>query len=219
MQFGLIQGKPEGIPQQLVNSMLRDRAAVFCQRLGWPLAIDEAGRERDRYDSMRPIYCIVETGDGDHASSARLMPTTGATMLREVFADLVDGALEPSPLIWEVTRFCVSPRIELDLVAWVGRVLALGLWEFASATGIERYVGVCDRSMIDVYRQLGWEPTILRTRAGDGEDICLGLWQVRDDVGDRLRALVGRALSVDLLSAPLAALPPWRSAVTARMGR
>lgn len=75
----------------LKNEMFRDRALQFHQRLRWDVHVDMHGEEHDEYDRMDPLYIIVESPDGRHEGSMRLMPTMGATMVNDHFLYLNDG--------------------------------------------------------------------------------------------------------------------------------
>ena len=44
----------------LRDAMLRDRAVQFRDRLGWPVAVDDLGQERDGYDHPGTLYVVLE---------------------------------------------------------------------------------------------------------------------------------------------------------------
>ncbi|WP_099827241.1 acyl-homoserine-lactone synthase [Oceaniglobus indicus] len=169
---------------RLRDSMFADRAAQFRHRLGWDVALDDAGRERDQYDALNPLYIIWERPDGLHGGSLRYLPTTGRTMLGEHFGHLADPVRDP--LIWECTRFCLAPGAG----GHVSAALMLGGLEVGLNLGLTHAVGVFDARMLRVYGRLGWPPAVLG-RDGAGRDaICAGLWTY----GPELRAaLLARA--------------------------
>lgn len=190
----------------LANSMFRDRAAQFRDRLQWDVSVDEHGYEFDQYDDLNPLFVILEDDNGEHLGSARLLPTTGRTMLNEHFRDLTGGVDIRSPLIWETTRFCVSPKL-----AGNGRMAVRGpaqiMWagcEFALRSGVEFFTGVFNAQMLRVYKATGWAPEVLGTRSTPQGDICGGLWEVTPEIRDRLAArgaLDGGPLSVQYFPA------------------
>ncbi len=92
----------------LAKGMFRDRADQFKTRLGWDVKVNDKGEERDQYDDLNPLYVIWEEADGSHGGSMRILPTTGPVMVNDVFGHLTGGSPINSPLIWEVTRFCLS---------------------------------------------------------------------------------------------------------------
>lgn len=180
----------------LAASMFRDRAIQFRDRLGWEVEVDEWGHEFDQYDDLNPIYVILTDDiDGSHLGSARLLPTTGRTMLKEHFSDLTDGVQIESPLIWETTRFCLSPALRGDRRASV-RAPAAIMWagcELALRAGVEFYVGVFNAQLERVYRLAGWKPEILGRRWTPEGEICAGLWEVTEEVRDALARRAGTA--------------------------
>lgn len=178
----------------LRDTMFRDRAEQFAERLKWDVTVDEKGFERDEYDAQNPIYVIYELPDGTHGGSMRILPTTGATMINDHFLHLTDGVEIKSPLIWECTRFCLSPRATSE----VAGALMLAGAEFGVASGLSHSVGVFDARMTLVYRRLGWTPEILG-QTGEGRTaIAVGLWPIDDDLPNRLAERIGikRAESV-----------------------
>ncbi len=162
----------------LAAAMFRDRAAQFRDRMGWDVTVDDLGWETDDYDTMDPIYVIVEDKTGGHAASMRFLPTTGSTMLSDVFPHLVGGAPIRSPQIWECTRFCLSPKAG----AGMARRLLLGAVELGLAMGVTHSVGVFDTPMTRIYRRLGWSPEVL----GSGGGISAGIWELSPKTHDHL---------------------------------
>ena len=175
-------------------SMFRDRAMQFKERLGWAVEVDEYGHEFDAYDDLNPLYVIMQNERGEHLGSGRLLPTTGRTMLNDHFADLTNGVTIQSPLIWETTRFCVSPRIVSDRKLSITTPAAL-LWagcEIALRSGVEFYAGVFAEPMLRVYKAAGWTPEVLGSRYTPEGTICAGLWEVTTETRDRLADRAGR---------------------------
>lgn len=160
----------------LADTMFRDRAEQFSKRLGWAVHVDDAGHERDEYDAMNPLYVIWEQADGTHGGSMRFLPTVGQTMVNDHFDHLTDGVHIESPLIWECTRFCLSPRADRRASA----ALALGAGELMAAFKLKHFVGVFDPRMERIYRLMGLEPEVIGT-GGEGKDrIGVGLWSMDD---------------------------------------
>jgi len=171
---------------RLRDSMFRDRATQFRDRLGWSVRVDATGAERDQYDAMNPLYVIWQMPDGRHGGSMRFLPTVGSCMVNDHFSDLTGGPIT-SPLIWECTRFCLAP----DAPPSVSAALMLGGAEIGLAFHLNHAVAVFDDRMVRVYRALGWPPTITGS-AGEGRDrICAGLWEYSTAIRDRLAARAG----------------------------
>lgn len=171
----------------LADSMFRDRATQFRDRLGWPVNVDQNGHERDEYDGMNPLYLVWERADGTHGGSMRVLPTIGRTMVNDHFRHLNGGIAIRHTHVWECTRFCLAPEgADIIHVAWA---LMLAGQELGLRLGLREAVGVYDYRMTRVYRRLGWEPRRINRRDETGDDICLGSWQfgthIRDEIARR----------------------------------
>ncbi|WP_300517267.1 acyl-homoserine-lactone synthase [Aliiroseovarius sp.] len=157
---------------RLRDTMFRDRAEQFKKRLGWAVQVNAAGEERDVYDGLNPLYVIWEDARGGHGGSMRFLPTMGDTMVNDHFGHLTGGVRIESPLIWECTRFCLSPGADRRVSA----ALALGAGELMEAYHLEHFVGVFDPRMERIYRLMGLEPEVIGTN-GEGRDrVGVGLW-------------------------------------------
>lgn len=161
----------------LRDSMFRNRAEQFIDRLGWPLERDERGWEVDDYDRQGPIYAIWEVYPGIHGASARFLPTLERTMVADHFAHLCPEGIPSSPLIWESSRFCISPLA--DRRAAVALVLAHG--EIMARFDLLAFIGVFDRAMERVYTRLGVAPSVIGRGEAFGEEVGVGLWEMRAD--------------------------------------
>jgi len=157
---------------KLRDTMFRDRAAQFRQRLDWEVSVDDQGFERDDYDDKNPLYVIWQRADGSHGGSMRFLPTVAETMINDHFTHLTDGVEIRHPMIWECTRFCLAEGAEPRVSA----ALMLGGMEVGLGFYLTDSVGVFDARMVRVYRRLGWEPTILGTCGEGREAISAGLW-------------------------------------------
>lgn len=163
-----IRGEELGAHGALAESMFRDRAAQFRDRLKWDVTVDERGWERDEYDNAGALYVIWQGPDGLHGGSMRFLPTTGATMMNDHFLSLTQGVRIASPYIWECTRFCLAPGAE----GRVSAALMLAGLDLGLRFGLSHAVGVFDARMVRVYRALGWSPAVMGTEG----DVSVGLW-------------------------------------------
>lgn len=160
---------------KLAETMFRDRAVQFRDRLGWDVMVDANGHERDQYDAMNPLYVIVQNVDGSHGGSMRFLPTTAETMVNDHFLHLTEGVRIASPLIWECTRFCLSPANTANAHIISGGLMMAGC-ELGLRFGLKHAVGVFDARMSRIYRRLGWAPDILGTEGQGNLAISVGLW-------------------------------------------
>lgn len=188
---------------RIADEMFIERRRQFRDRYGWALEVDEAGRERDEYDDMNPLYVIVTDEEDRHVASARLMPTTGPNMAADHFRHLTDGVAISSSTVWEVTRFFVSNRADRRAAAavmWAGCALA-------RSAGVQFYLGVIDASMTRVFAAAGASPEIIgRGRSAEGE-ILACLWENDDELFRRLQLRSGRHATEALSGARRLRLP------------
>lgn len=167
---------------ELAESMFRDRAYQFRDRLDWDVTVDENGFELDEYDRLNPLYIIWQDANGRHAGSLRVMPTVGRTMTAEHFLHLTDGVRISSPLIWECTRFCLAPGASSTVAAGL---LAAGI-ELGLRTGLDQAIGVIYTRVLGLYRRFGHVPDIVGT-GGDGRDsISVCIWDVTEEARDAI---------------------------------
>lgn len=178
---------------KLQESMLKDRALQFHQRLKWEVSVDANGFERDQYDALNPLYVIWETPDGRHGGSMRFLPSTGATMVNDFFSHLA-GKVIADKHIWETTRFCVSPSAQDG--SRIAALLMLAGAQLGIGFGLSHAVGVFDARMIRIYRKLGWLPVVLGTDGHGREAISAGLWEFRADILSGLADKAGVSMDV-----------------------
>jgi N-acyl-L-homoserine lactone synthetase len=186
----------------LAETMYRDRAGQFHDRLNWDINVDANGYERDCYDALNPLYCIYEMPDGTHGGSGRLMPTLGRNMFNEHFTHLSDGVSITSPLIWESTRFCISPRLQGSMASAkkISTALMLAGCEVGLRYGITNFIAVFERPMLRIYRSTGWGPEVIGEEGVGRNRLCLGLWEINAEV--RARSLDRSADGLDLCDIP-----------------
>lgn len=157
---------------RLADSMFKDRAWQFRDRLGWAVKVDANGHERDSYDDLNPLYVIWETPDGTHGGSMRFLPTTGPTMVNDHFNHIIHGETICSPQIWECTRFCLAPKGDGRVAA----LLMLAGGELMCGFGVSHFVGVFDARMVRIYRMIGSSPDVLGSEGAGRDQISVGLW-------------------------------------------
>ncbi|WP_269780349.1 acyl-homoserine-lactone synthase [Methylobacterium sp. Leaf118] len=187
------------------DQMFRARAAVFKDRLGWEVAVED-GLEIDRYDRCDDtVYVVASDADGHLTGSLRLLPTTGDTMLRYEFADFFDEPVDvESPTAWECTRFCVHPprRGErAEAMRQVSSDLLIGLCDLCLTSGIEHIVGLYDARMTRIYQRIGWTPDLLAESHSARGHLVVGLWEATPRALERMQALSVRSRTLPLRQA------------------
>src|SRR5262245_37384863 len=141
-----------------LDGMFRLRHEVFKERLDWEVG-SQAGKERDMFDDLDPVYIVCEHA-GEVLGSWRLLPTTQPYMLKDVFPELLYGMPAPqAPDVWEISRFAVSKRIanneSLGTINTVTNLLLEQLFTFAARRNISRIVAVADVRFERILRRAG----------------------------------------------------------------
>ena len=169
---------------KLRDSMFRDRAIQFKDRLKWDVMVDEQGYERDEYDALNPLYVVWIMPNGSHGGSMRVLPTMGRVMVNDHFSDVIGHEIQ-SEHIWETTRFCLSPDLSEDGVQ-VSAALMLAGCQIGVSQKLDSMIAIFDPRMVRVYRRLGWPPKILGS-VGEGRDkICAGAWTFDRETLERM---------------------------------
>jgi acyl homoserine lactone synthase len=152
--------------QHLIDEMFRLRARIFRYRLNWDVEVTD-GKERDRYDDEQPVY-IIRSDDGarEVKGSLRLLPTTGPTLLADIFSDTLPDAVNLSaPSTWECTRFCLDDKLlergREDEMLFASAALLEAVGDVALRASIEAIVGNFDEPMLRLYRRVGCEVEVL----------------------------------------------------------
>ena len=102
----------------------------------------------------------------------RFLPTTGRTMVNEVFGHMTGGQPVVDARIWECSRFCLAPDADRRTSA----ALMLGGGALMEGFGIRHFVGVFDHRMERIYRSIGAKPQLLGGSGAGRDRIGVGLW-------------------------------------------
>ena len=182
----------------ILDQMFRLRKKVFADILGWNVPVI-GPFERDSYDSLCPAYLVWcdETRTRLYGGM-RLMPTTGPTLLYDVFrATFPQAANLVAPGIWEGTRMCIDEEaISADFPdVDAGRafsMLLLALCECALDHGIHTMISNYEPHLKRVYKRAGAEVEELGRADGYGKyPVCCGAFEVSEHVLTRMRASLG----------------------------
>lgn len=187
----------------VLSQMFKARKRVFWDTLGWDVTI-EGEYERDQYDKLGPVYLIwCDRALTRHYGSMRLMPTTGPTLLYDVFRrTFPDAANLAAPGIWEGTRMCIDEAsLAADYPEIVpGRAFSLllvALCEFGLEHGIHTMISNYEPHVRRLYTRAG--ATVHELGRADGfgrHPVCCGAFEVSANVLSSMRARLD-------LSAPL----------------
>lgn len=181
----MIAGTRSQLPPGLETALAVYRYEVFIQSLKWQLPVKD-GLERDEFDRPDTLY-IVATDSGNVCGCARLLPTTKAYLLDEVFPELMNGVPAPRAYeVWELSRFstmmpndiCVPSREEARSRF---RLLFASVVEAAGARGATRLITFTALGVERILRSIG----IHAHRVGPPRMIddkpVLALWIELDD--------------------------------------
>lgn len=192
--FTIVQADQYAANAELLDQMFRLRKRVFKDQLDWDVPV-EGECERDGYDAMKPAY-ILWTDDERTTlyGSLRLMPTTGPTLLYDVFRRTFPDAIDlAAPGIWEGTRMCMDEvALERDMPdVDPGRafcLMLLALCEVAMAHGVHTMISNYEPHMARIYKKAGAELDQLGKADGYGKrPVCCGAFEVSDRILDQMR--------------------------------
>lgn len=181
----------------LLCQMFKARKRVFFDQLGWDIGV-HGDMERDAYDDLDPVYLVLtDNTKGHHFASLRLLPTTGPTLLHDVFHDTMpETANLAAPQIWECTRFCVDEEADTTLSLQhnisASSLLLLGLCELGLKSGMEMIVANFDPAMKRIYHKAGCEVTVHSTSHSHGRrPVACGTFEVSPRILKKMRTKLG----------------------------
>jgi acyl homoserine lactone synthase len=184
---------------EVMRKIFRLRKKVFSDQLGWSVPV-RGDIERDYYDELKPVYLVWCSEDARILyGMMRLMPTTGPTLLYDVFRKTFPAQISLSaPGVWEGTRMCIDEEAissdfpEID----PGRafsLLLLALCECALEHRIHTMVSNYEPHLKRIYRRTGVEVQELGRADGYGRlPVCCGVFEVSE------RVLAGMRVRLDV---------------------
>ncbi|OWQ91651.1 acyl-homoserine-lactone synthase [Sphingopyxis witflariensis] len=158
-----------------LRAMFAARKQVFIDLLKWDLPALDGRYELDHFDNEDARYLILLDPDGRHRASARLLPTSGAHLLGDLYPWLCSSAPPSGPSVWEISRFCLDPACDSDERRDARNQLVTALAEYALRHGITDYIGVAEQNWFDKISRFGWD--------------CSALGETRREAGCELLAL------------------------------
>ncbi|MBK3666248.1 autoinducer synthesis protein [Bradyrhizobium diazoefficiens] len=164
MQAIAIDANEHGGLGSLVDEMHQLRSRVFAGRLGWRVKIEQ-GRERDEYDALDPTYILALTDRGDVAGCARLLPSTGPTMLSWTFPQpLPGGRLRGKSTMVESSRFYADTGGEGRGGRFLHEATLMmfaGIIEWSMSNGFDEIATATDVRLERILHRSGWPMTRL----------------------------------------------------------
>lgn len=196
----LVQAHEYRMYADLLEQSFRLRKKIFADRLGWKVSV-HGMYERDAYDDLHPAYLLwCDERLTQLYGTVRLMPTTGPTLLYDVFRDTFPDACDlVAPGIWEGTRMCVDveavvrdfPDMRPDRAFCL---LLLALCEVALENGIHTMISNYEPHLRRVYQKAGAEFDELGRSDEHGRfPVCCGAFEV----SPRVLAGMRRKIKID----------------------
>jgi acyl-homoserine lactone synthase len=168
----IINAENRSLFESELIEMHRQRKAVFVDGYGWNVPVS-GDLEVDGYDGANTTYLVAKTGSSgaDVIASARLLPTVRAHLMADLFVAACAGNVPSGPTVWEVSRFCVNPRIasrrKRVQLLWE---MACGVMETALLYGVEKVTFVANAALLPLAMQCGWSAVRLGPTLPDGDD-------------------------------------------------
>lgn len=184
--MSVVTGSASQLPPGLEVALAAYRHRVFVDALQWQLPT-EGGLERDQFDRGDTLYVVASDLKGEVCGCARLLPTTRAYLLDDVFPELMNGfAIPHASDVWELSRFSTmpvegSPSMTREEARVRFCTLFAAVAEVAIAHGATRLITVTALGVERILRSVG----IHAHRAGaprlvDGKP-TLAMWVELDD--------------------------------------
>lgn len=187
------------------------RKAAFVDAAGWNLPVF-GDLEIDRYDRPDTIYLLAkpDAHSTELLASVRLLPTVGAHLMVDLFLHACRSPPPRGPAVWEVSRFCVSPRVKSR------RVRVQLLWEMVCGVietgllfGVEQVSFVANAALLPLTLECGWHTQRLGPTLPDGDDELTAVVAAIDPQGLReVRRTCG-------ISGPVSRFPTAASLIAA----
>ena len=180
------------LPQQqnIVKEIYKLRHDVFVDELKWVVASQDK-LETDKYDEKPLLYVAHINDDGKTLDGCfRIKPTSGSYMLEDDFNILAPNATLPkSDDIWEVSRFAINKKLDLQTTRSVVSSLLIAMWRIGRSLNITDYVCVTEIKFERILRQAG----LYTRRYGPPRDFgdcraVAGIAPINDEVIARMEA-------------------------------
>lgn len=153
----IIAGRLNELPPHVQTDLGAYRYDVFVRRLGWTIAgrAHDGHAEWDEFDGPSTIHVVALDDAREVCGYARLLPTTGPYLLRDVFPHLLGSSPAPqSPAVWEMSRFAASRRRRRATEREpLGMDFFPSVLTVAASLGATRVVGVMTLSIERLYRR------------------------------------------------------------------
>lgn len=197
------------------------RYEVFVEERGWKDIERADRRDVDQFDTAEAIHLLALEKD-EVIGGLRLNPTTGPTLMSEVFSHLCSPPLPRSPDIWEGTRlWVVKERRHQKVPPAIEALLIVGSLEFSLALGIKKTRALFETWRLRRNAKLGWPMSPLGPPKENRWNRVHRRRQGRlgGDLDASLSAALGLRPGPDLERHAAAVLPPSRTGARSGLTR
>lgn len=163
VDFQVVTADNRHLHERLMDDHHVLRKNLYIDRSGWKALTHTDGRESDQFDLDTTIYILGTDGTGALVSGSRLHPSTGPTLLADVFPQLANvRGFERGPDIFEWTRVFTAPakRTEGRSSTAAGEIYC-AVMQYCLDEGIRAVNIVTEAFYVARYVGLGWKLRIL----------------------------------------------------------
>jgi N-acyl-L-homoserine lactone synthetase len=192
----LVQGHQRSAYPREIDAMHRLRRKVFHDRMGWDVSVIRQW-EIDGFDVLDPLYLLSVDQNNRVVGTLRLLPTTGFTMINDVFnALLPDKTPIVSPLIWESSRFAVDHEADVPIgpngISRATAELGLGMNALGMRLGLTHIVTVYDALVHRTLRRASCAGEPIGDPQRIGKSLAYAVfYEVGPETESRVRAVSG----------------------------
>lgn len=170
-----LHSTPEGIPDHILRGMFTARKCVFIDLLKWDVPVLAGLYEIDQFDGEHARYLVVTDEADNHMASARLLPTTRAHILGDIFPELCDEPAPRGDAIFEITRFCLDRSLKARDRRIVRDTLVNAIVDHALAHDITTFTAIAEMGWYSQILGFGWHCTPLGLPHSDGSKTIAAL--------------------------------------------
>lgn len=198
MVMTVLSGTRSQLSSAAASELGSYRYEIFVGMLHWQLPT-ENGCEFDQFDRPETHYVIARDTQGLICGCARLLPTTQAYLLDEVFSGLMGGEFAPHDAsVWELSRFSTkssngrhAPSHEEARTRF--RSLFAAVVEEALAQGATRLITFTSMGVERILRSIGMHAHRVGAPQLIDETPLLAIWIELDEQTCRSLGIAWRA--------------------------
>lgn len=167
------------------------RYRIYTLNKQW-MPENEARREVDQFDHEGAVYLLGFRGDA-FVAGARLMPSSGPTLLRDVFPELAAERGLPNRSDWaDWTRMFTVPEARERGYGGVTGAMTCAVMEYCLNEGVEWVGGVQETYWLPRWEDFGWEVRVLGLpRTIDGTSVVAAFMRVDEESLQSARQVAG----------------------------